>query len=146
MRWIYAVGAAGVAATVISDIWIDVDYGLNADIALLCIGALAVAFAALYGGRSRWWTNRIGKVYLAKSLILALVLAQAVVSVWWQDDYPGRQIIRFVIYSLGAVAYVPMLVSLWREQQRDRIGRSRRRLFAFAARAVRAMRKVVTRR
>ncbi|OMC50541.1 hypothetical protein A5742_01575 [Mycolicibacterium fortuitum] len=123
MRWIYVAGAASVAATILSDIWISVDYGINANIALLCIAGLAVTFAALYACRSRWWTNRIGKVYLAKSLILALVLVQAVVSVWWQDDYPGRQIIRFIIYSLGAVAYVPMLASLWREQQRDRKGR-----------------------
>ncbi|KLI05015.1 MULTISPECIES: putative phage holin [Mycolicibacterium] len=122
MRWIYVAGAAGVAATITSDIWFDVDYGLNANIALLCIAVLAVLFAVLYAGRSRWWTNRIGKIYLAKSLILALVLLQAVVSVWWQDDYPGRQIIRFIIYSLGAVTYVPMLWSLWREQQRDRRG------------------------
>lgn len=124
MRWIYVAGAAGVAATIVADIWVDVRYGLAANVALLCIGVLAVAFAALYGCRSRWWTNRIGKIYLAKSLILALVLVQAVVSVWWQDDYPGRQIIRFIIYSLGAVVYVPMLVSLWREQQRDRRGRA----------------------
>lgn len=123
MRWVYVAGAAGVAATILSDVWVDVHYGTAADVALLCIGVLAVAFAALYGCRSRWWTNRIGKVYLAKSLILALVLVQAVVSVWWQDDYPGRQIIRFIIYSLGAVVYVPMLASLWREQQRDRKGR-----------------------
>ncbi|OBK00053.1 hypothetical protein A5746_20940 [Mycolicibacterium conceptionense] len=120
MRWIYAIGAASVAATIISDIWFDVDYAINANIALLCIAVLTVVFAGLYASRSRWWANRIGKIYLAKSLILALVLVQAVVSVWWQDDYPGRQIIRFVIYSLGAVAYVSMLVSLWREQQRDR--------------------------
>lgn len=123
MRWVYVAGAAAVAATIVSDVWVDVHYGTAADVALLCIGVLAVAFAALYACRSRWWANRIGKVYLAKSLILALVLVQAVVSVWWQDDYPGRQIIRFIIYSLGAVVYVPMLASLWREQQRDRKGR-----------------------
>lgn len=120
MRWIYAAGAAGVAGTIISDIWLDVDYGLAADISLIYIAILTVVFAALYALRSRWWSNRIGKVYLAKSLILALVLVQAVMSIWWEDDYPGRQVIRFIIYSLGAVAYVPMLVSLWREQQRDR--------------------------
>lgn len=120
MRWIYFVGASGVAATIISDIWIDMDYEIAANVSLIYIAALAVAFAALYGCRSKWWTNRIGKVYLTKSLILALVLVQAVVSVWWSDDYPGRQVIRFVIYSLGAVVYVPMLVSLWREQTRDR--------------------------
>lgn len=120
MRWIYLAGMVGVAATIISDIWVDMDYELAANVSLIYIAILTVAFAALYGCRSKWWTNRIGKVYLAKSVILALVLVQAVLSVWWQDDYPGRQVIRFVIYSLGAVVYVPMLVSLWREQQRDR--------------------------
>lgn len=120
MRWIYLVGAAAVAATIISDYWFTIDYEIAANVSLIYIAVLTISFTVLYGWRSRWWTNRIGKVYLAKSIILALVLIQAAMSVWWQDDYPGRQIIRFVIYSLGAVAYVPMLVSLWREQNRDR--------------------------
>lgn len=120
MRWIYFVGAGAVASTITADVWFDIDYGLAADVSLIYIAILTAAFAALYGCRSRWWTNRIGKIYLAKSVILALVLIQAVVSVWWQDDYPGRHIIRFIIYSLGAVTYVPMLLSLWREQNRDR--------------------------
>lgn len=120
MRWIYFAGAAGVAATLTADIWWDIDYRLAANISLVYIAVLTVSFAILYGCRSRWWTNRIGKIYLVKSLILALVLIQAAISVWWHMDYPGRDIIRFIIYSSGAVAYVPMLVSLWREQNRDR--------------------------
>lgn len=122
MRWVYIAGLAGIACTLASDIWLDVDYEFTANVALLCMGCLVTVFAVSYGGWSKWWTNRIGKIYLTKSVILALVLAQASASVWWQDDYPGRQVIRFVIYSLGAVVYVPMLVSLWREQWRDRRG------------------------
>lgn len=120
MRWLYLVGLLGIAATFVSDIWCDIDYSIAADVSLVYIAVLSAAFAVRYAGWSKWWTNRIGTVYLAASVILALVLTQAMVSVWWQDDYPGRQIIRFIIYSLGAVAYVPMLVSLWREQRRDR--------------------------
>jgi hypothetical protein len=48
------------------------------------------------------------------------VLDQIALSLWWDLDYPFRQQIRFAIYTLGAVAYLPMLVSLLREQSRDR--------------------------
>ena len=120
MRWLYLIGLAGIVGTLIADIWYEIDYSVAADVSLIYIAILSAAFAVRYAGWSKWWTNRIGKVYLAKSVILALVLVQAMVSVWWQSDYPGRQIIRFIIYSMGAVVYVPMLVTLWREQRRDR--------------------------
>ena len=129
MRWLYLIGLAGIVGTLIADIWYEIDYSVAADVSLIYIAILSAAFAVRYAGWSRWWTNRIGKVYLAKSVILALVLVQAMVSVWWQSDYPGRQIIRFIIYSMGAVVYVPMLVTLWREQRRDRrdVGAARHR-------------------
>ncbi|OBC11469.1 hypothetical protein A5784_35240 [Mycobacterium sp. 852013-50091_SCH5140682] len=127
MRWLYFLGLAGIAGTIIADIWFDIDYGLAADLSLIYIAVLSLAFAFQYAGWSKWWTNRIGKVYLAKSVLIALVLVQAGVTIWWQDDYPGRQIIRFVIYSLGAVAYMPMLVTLIREQRRDRRRRAQER-------------------
>ncbi len=112
--------AAVVAATYVSDIWLDIDYGAAADISLACIAAWSTMFAIRYAGWSRWWTNRIGKVYLAKSIILALVLIQAAVSVWWSEDHPGRGPVRFAIYALGSAALVSMLVTLWQEQRRDR--------------------------
>lgn len=120
MRWLYGAGLSAIAATIVSDVWVDPNYEWLANVALIAVAALTTAFALLYATRSRWWVNRVGKVYLAKSLILALVLIQAVVSVWWQDDYPGRQVIRFAIYSAGAIAYVSMLIALRREQRRDR--------------------------
>ena len=120
MRWLYLIGLAGIVGTLIADIWYEIDYSVAADISLIYIAILSAAFAVRYAGWSKWWTNRIGKVYLAKSVILALVLVQTMVSVWWQSDYPGRQIIRFIIYTMGAVVDVPMLVTLWREQRRDR--------------------------
>lgn len=120
MRWAYLTAIVGIIATLIADIWVDVDYRLAANVSLIYVALFTTAFALLYGVRSKWWTNRIGKIFLAKSVVLPLVIAQAALATWWDTEYPFRQQIRFIVYSLGAVVYVPMLVSLWREQQRDR--------------------------
>lgn len=120
MRWAYLAAVAGIVATVVADIWFDIDFRLAANVSLIYVAVFTTTFAVLYGFRSRWWSNRIGRIFLVNSVVLPLVIAQIVLSTWWDADYPGRQQIRFVIYSLGAVVYVPMLVSLWREQQRDR--------------------------
>lgn len=91
-----------------------------ANVALLILSVMVGAFTALYVVRSPWERNRVGRIYAAKSIVLALVLAQITVSTWVSLEYPGRQPIRLVIYSLGAIVYVPMLWALWREQQEDR--------------------------
>lgn len=91
-----------------------------ADIALTIMACTVLAFTLLYGLRSAWHTNRIGKVFLTKSAILSLVLIQVVVSVWTNSDYPFREIIRLIIYSSGVIAFIAMIRTLWQEQQRDR--------------------------
>ncbi|NKR75850.1 hypothetical protein GS492_24895 [Rhodococcus hoagii] len=91
-----------------------------ANIALLVLAVMVASFTLLYVIRSPWERNRVGRIYAAKSIVLALVLAQISVSSWVSLDYPGRQPIRLVIYTLGALVYAPMLWALWREQQEDR--------------------------
>lgn len=120
MRWAYLAGIVVIAATFIADTWLPVDYQLGADLSLIAVAALTTIFVFLYGVRSNWRGNRIGKTLFAKSIVLPFVLWQIVLSVWWDADYPFRNQIRFMIYLLGAVAYITMLVTLWKEQQRDR--------------------------
>ncbi|OYN80479.1 hypothetical protein CG716_09745 [Mycolicibacterium sphagni] len=120
MLWAYVIGGLLVPATFVSDIWLDIDYQLAADVSLIVVAVLVNAFTALYGFRSKWRTNRIGGVYLIKCIALSLFLLQATASVWWNEDYPFRQQIRFVIYAYAALVYIPMVITLWREQQRDR--------------------------
>lgn len=124
MRWAYGLAVTLTVAVLLLDVWFEPDYELWANISLIAVALLVVVFAALYGARSRWWTNRIGKIYLAKSMVLSLVLVQIAVGVWWPGEYPGRQHVRFAIYTLCAVVYAPMIVSLWREQRRDRAHRA----------------------
>ncbi|BCI54922.1 hypothetical protein NIIDNTM18_42000 [Mycolicibacterium litorale] len=120
MRWAYGIGITGIAATFIAGFWVDIDYGLAADISLVYVAGLTTIFVLMYGLRSNWRANRVGKIFFVKGVVLPLLLWQVVTSVWWGSEYPGRQHIRFAIYSLAAVAYLAMVVALWHEQRRDR--------------------------
>ncbi|EOM77891.1 putative phage holin [Rhodococcus rhodnii] len=91
-----------------------------ANIALLVLAVMVAAFTIRYAIWSPWWTNRIGRIYLAKSVVLSFVLTQAAFASIVAADYLGRQQIRFSIYLLGVLIYVPMLWSLIREQRADR--------------------------
>lgn len=121
VRWIYLGGAtitAGVLAGGTAAGFTAQDWAVSADVSLIYMGVLAAAWAALYGFRSAWYRSHIGRAVLAQSVILAAVICQGAVSQWVSHEYPGRHQIRFALYSLGAIAFVSMLISLWREQQR----------------------------
>ncbi|MGR6028949.1 putative phage holin [Rhodococcus erythropolis] len=91
-----------------------------ANLALLSLSVLVTCFTLLYLVRSPWWRNRVGVIYAAKSTILSAVLIQITLSSLISTEYPGRQPIRLAIYTLGALAYLPMIWSLAREQTQDR--------------------------
>lgn len=120
MRWVYLAGLLTIVGIFVSDVWFTIDYRLGANISLVLAAVFVTVFTVLYGLRSLWRANRIGKIFFTKSVVLAAVLWQIVLASWWDTEYPWRQQIRYVIYTLGALVYIPMLWSLWREQQRDR--------------------------
>ncbi|MCK0174819.1 hypothetical protein [Mycolicibacterium sp. F2034L] len=109
-----------IAITVLSDVWFNPNYRTLANVALLTMTVLVVFFTLLYVLRSRWNSNKIGLIYAVKCGALSLVLVQATVASWWDLEYPFRQQIRFAIYAIGALVYLPMIISLFREQNRDR--------------------------
>lgn len=119
--WVYTLAALAVGSTIAADVWTDaLDYRLLANIALLVMAALVTVFAVLYLVRSAWWTNRIGKIYLIQSVLLAVVLDQIVLATWWDPEFPGRQHFRFAIYAMGAAVTLPLLIALLIEQRSDR--------------------------
>ncbi|AEK07793.1 hypothetical protein FDI59_gp042 [Mycobacterium phage Yoshi] len=120
MRGFYAAGVAAVLLVFLLDEWLDIDYGLAAKWSLTVFAGLLLVFVFLYGLRSRWRSNRIGRVFFTKSVFVALVVCQGCVSAWGGADYPYRDVIRFVIYASGVIAYAPMIITLWCEQRRDR--------------------------
>jgi hypothetical protein len=120
MRWIYGVGGAVIVFTFLSDLWWAINYELAANWSLTVLTVCVTVFTVLYAARSNWKANPIGAILLAKSIFLTVTLWQIVASVWVSTEYPFRQQIRFVIYALGALAYITMVVSLWRYQHQDR--------------------------
>ena len=120
MRRVYTLAVMLLGLALAADVWWEPNYRLAANVALIVMTVLVTTFTLLYLVRSRWWTNQIGKVYLAKSVVLALVLAQGTLAVWWATDFPGREHVRFAIYALGVPAYVSMILALRREQNADR--------------------------
>ena len=117
---IAAMGVLAVAATLLADPWFHIDYERAANLSLLYAAVLVNTFTLLYAFRSNWRANRIGRVYLIKSIMMSVFLDQVAMAIWWDEAFPGRQHVRFVIYTLTAIVYVPMLAALWREQQRNR--------------------------
>lgn len=120
LAWVNIMVVISIAGTVISDLWFNPNYRTLANIMLLSMACLVVTFTMLYILRSRWSSNKIGLIYAVKCGALSMVLVQATVASWWDLEYPFRQQIRFMIYAIGALVYIPMIVSLVREQQRDR--------------------------
>lgn len=91
-----------------------------ANVALVVLAIMAVLFAAIYVIRSPWEHSEVGRIYALKSTLLALVMVQIALSVWISTEYPGRGWARLIIYTGGALAYIPMIASLVRHQRQDR--------------------------
>lgn len=122
MRWIYIAGMIGIAGTLVADPWMEwEDYRLAANLSLGYLAIITTIFTARYIGWSRWRQNKIGQVFAVCTLLLSLVLLQGAVAVWWpSSQYPGKEYVRFVIYSGGVLGMAGMLFSLWRHQHGDR--------------------------
>lgn len=120
MRLLYVGGVVAIVGTFLYDVWFDMDYEFDANISITYLAVLVTVFTFLYGFRSKWRANTVGKVVMVKSIFLSLVLWQIVVSAWLGTDYPYRPQIRFALYTAGAWTYGAMVWSLWRQQQTDR--------------------------
>ncbi|AGI12299.1 hypothetical protein FF47_31 [Mycobacterium phage FF47] len=121
MRWVYLVGVLGIVGTLAADPWMDnEDYKLGANLSLIYLAFLSTCFTIRYIGWANWRANKIGQIFALFSVLLTLTLIQACFSVWTQSDYPGREYVRFVIYSGGVLGMLGMLLSLWQHQRRDR--------------------------
>ena len=121
MRWFIGLALAGVVAVLLGDLWWfdESDFQRAANLSLIYLAILTTIFTIRYAGWSQWYVNRIGRSYLTFKVVMSMVLIQIVVAVWWDPEFTGRQQLRFVIYSLGAIAAIPMLRALIREQRAD---------------------------
>lgn len=87
---------------------------------LLAVLAAAMwVFTIRYAFWSRWWTNRVGRVFLPEKVIMSTALTQVALSALTSSSYPGRDWARIVVYGLGALSLIVMTVLLVRIQRSD---------------------------
>lgn len=120
MRWFVGFCTVVIVGVLVADIWAPIDMRVAANVSLVYMAVGASVFAARYALWSHWRASQIGPTYLAFKVAMALVLWQIVFAVWADSDWPGRQHVRFVIYSAGAVAAVVWVGTLMRVQKRAR--------------------------
>lgn len=120
MRWFVGFSALVIVGVLFADIWTAIDIRVAANTAAVPMAIGATVFAVRYAFWSHWRASEIGPAYLAFKIVMALVLWQIVFSVWVDTDWPGRQHVRYAIYSAGAVATVVWVATLMRVQKRAR--------------------------
>lgn len=90
-----------------ADVWISDMLALSA--------ALAWAFVALYGFRSPWRSTPVGRSLMYVWVALAVVLSM-IVATRYLGDYPGRTVLRVLIYTPLPVAFAQFIRVLLRVQ------------------------------
>ena len=83
---------------------------------------LATVYVVLYGTRSRWTQNRVGRTHFFQSSTIAVFLIQISITLLTESSYVGRDIVRPIAYGAGAVGYFALIIMLLIMQQRDRRG------------------------
>lgn len=120
IKTLYLLGGLTMMAAVIAGLWIDIDYLLAARISMTVLTAAVISFTLLYGWRSAWCANRVGKAFFAKSVIFSIMLIEMTLAGWWDAYYPERSLVRYIIYTSSAIAYIGMLIALIQEQSRTK--------------------------
>lgn len=91
---------------------------LTADCLLITAAAAAWVFTLLYLARSPWWARHVGRMLVAFTLALSLVLTQNAVGTWWGENYPYRGEIRDVLYEALFITLARLTLALYGIQRR----------------------------
>lgn len=91
-----------------------------ANVSLTFMAAFTAVFALVYGLRSAWHKNSIGKIFFVNKVVFSIVMIQLTISVWISRDYPGHDWARLFIYGGGALVSAAMLAALVHKQMVDR--------------------------
>ncbi|WP_164911863.1 hypothetical protein [Mycobacteroides franklinii] len=105
-----------VALALLPLIWVSAESA--GDILLLGAAGASWAFTLLYLARSPWWARHVGRMLVAFTLALSLVLTQNAVGTWWGENYPYRGEIRDVLYAALGVTLIRLTLALRRLQSR----------------------------
>ena len=90
------------------------------DIGLLFTFIGVVVYTIVYFWRSPWRKSPLTIIFATKNVLVVFIIGQVVLSVFYGEDYWGRDWFRLIDYALCGAAYVALIVFLWRMQSEDR--------------------------
>lgn len=101
---------------------IDFDTAMSnvAEIFLFTAAALSLVFVVLYQLLARWERSPFGVHTMISHIILFLILTMGVGASVFGDNFPGRQVMRVVIFLACVVVLVHQIYLLLREQINSR--------------------------
>ena len=91
-----------------------------ADFIILSYLAPLIIFITLYGTRSPWLNNELGKALMFQKFGFLLVVIVILLSIFLGQEYPFRQEVRTTVYILVGVALWVDVINLLRYQYRAR--------------------------
>lgn len=86
---------------------------------LVALTVAMIVFTIIYGLRSKWWSNEVGRVFLPEKVLMCLVLFQVSLSAVTRSTYPYRDEARLLLYGLGFLSLVWMIGLLLKIQGRE---------------------------
>jgi hypothetical protein len=85
-----------------------------ADWSLVVGCGLIVLFTLLYGVGFRWWRTRAGRAVLGVFISVSLLLLSIVIAKTVGGDYPGRDVLRLVVFICLPASMLYMVYGLVR--------------------------------
>lgn len=94
------------------------EFAGNLAVAIIC--TLSLGFVAVYAARSKWRATVAGRALLYSMASIGALTFQVLLSVWLGTEYPGRAVIRPILYIAVTLTLLHLLVTLIRVQnERD---------------------------
>jgi hypothetical protein len=75
---------------------------------------------------AQWWKTPVGRMFVISQFSLILVSVAVIMSLTFGQDYPGRDVLRIVAYSLHACAQWIVLIVYYRVRHEHDSGLQRR--------------------
>jgi predicted TIM-barrel fold metal-dependent hydrolase len=90
----------------------------NAAVIVTALGALVFVVSYAWRSQGAWRHSNVGLNVMALMAVILVVSALAVAAIVWGTDWPYRDLVRFVAWSLIAACVWWRVVILYRVQHR----------------------------
>ena len=71
----------------------------------------AIGFPIVYALTARWYGTQLGRSLMWMGVSIAAILSLALATSFLGPDFPGRQVVRLIVFSLVASSMWPLFIT-----------------------------------